>query len=216
LREDRVRIPSGTDRPADQLLGRDELLEVIGSYLRHGTHVLLVGPPDVGKTALIGALVTHDVVILDPFERVSSHAAARIRQAMDHGVIFLAGTRSLSRDHLGAVRRIAWRFATVRVPPLHGHWMKRLMLRECIRLELPGDVVTPPWTRSVMQLSRGRPGLALAILQAAAGLRAVKGSLPSPAAAYIEARIRRARVAGIKAAGQRGVALLASSERPAR
>jgi hypothetical protein len=179
----------------DTLLGRDELLEVIGSYLRHRSSVLLVGARDIGKSAIIGAVVAPDVTILDPFEGVSPHLAGHIRRAMDNGVVFLAGARSIDRARLGAVRRIAWRFATIRVPPLPTRWMREVARRESVRLGLPPDAGTKRWLRDIVRLSRGHPGRALGMLEAGASVLALKGRLPSPAAALIEASVRRHRTA---------------------
>jgi hypothetical protein len=198
-----ARPQTAAGNPHDSLLGRDDLLANIDSLLRRGQSVLLFGPANVGKSALIDALAPKDAMIVDPFERVSSHLAARIRREMECGVVCLAAARSLDRAYLGSVRRFAWRFDTVRVLPLCGRWMQRLVSRECARVQLPGDVVTPRWRRSVVRLARGRPGLALGMVRAAADIRARKGRLPSPAAAYVEAAILSAGFTGRDTRGLR-------------
>jgi hypothetical protein len=174
------------------LLGRGALLQGIEALLHNRHNVLLVGPPDVGKTALVQAVSCRDLALIDPFEGVSVHLAARIRRAMGRGTVHLAAARTLDRRILGAVRRIAFWFTVVQVPPLTDRWMQPLAAREYAALRLPVDLITPRWTSAVLRLARGRPGLALAIVRSAATIRAVRGALPSPASAYIEARMRRA------------------------
>jgi hypothetical protein len=186
--------PPGTpgERRCGALLGRDRLVAEVNALLHAGQNILLVGPRDVGKSALIHALGARAVVVIDPFERVSPHLAARIRRAMGRGTVHLAAARTLDRAHLGAVRRIIFWFTVVRVPPLTEHWMQRLVRRECLAWDLGPDVATPPWVRTVSRLARGRPGLALAMVRVAAAMYATRGALPSPAVACIEANIERA------------------------
>jgi hypothetical protein len=180
------------DHRAEWLLGRNALLREVDDLLCKRQNVLLFGSPDVGKTALIGALPPRELVVIDPFEQVSSHLAARIRRAMGRGTLHLAATRTLDRKHLGSVRRIMFRFTVVRVPPLPGRWMERLVRRECLFLELAPDSATLRWARSIVRLARGQAGLALAMVRVAAATHAARGSLPSPAAAFIEARLCQA------------------------
>lgn len=88
--------------PETALVGRGALLAEIRASLHQRRSVLLVGPQDIGKTAIIGAISGHDVTILDPFERVSARRAARVRRAMDRGTVFIAAARSLDRKRLAA------------------------------------------------------------------------------------------------------------------
>jgi len=187
-------------RDDSELLGRDALLRAIRRQLRKRENVLLCGPADVGKTAVIQALAPREYVVLDPFEGVTPHLAARIRRAIYRGTPHLAAARSLDRGYLGAVRRIAFWFTVVSVPPLGGRWMARLLARECRRLGLPSEAMSPRWTDAVLRLARGRPGLAIAMVRAAAAVREAKGALPSPDVAFIEARIDAFR-GGQRAAG---------------
>jgi hypothetical protein len=172
--------------------GRDALVADVERLLGRGHHVLLFGAKGVGKSTLIGGLSPElATLVLDPFEHVTPRSAARIRQAMDRGAVCLAAARSLDRAVLGAVRRIAWRFTTVRVAPLADRWMRTVVSDECERLRVPGDAVTPAWIQSAVRASRGCPGLAVALVREAVSKHAASGVFPSPAAAAIEARIRQ-------------------------
>jgi hypothetical protein len=122
---------------------------------------------------------------------VSAHQAARVRRAMDRGVVFIAATRSLDRRRLGCVGRIAFRFSTLRVPPLSNAWMRRLVRHICATESIPVRVVTPEWIKKVVQLARGRPGVALAIVNEASREWTRTARLPAPAAAYVDASIQR-------------------------
>jgi hypothetical protein len=173
------------------LLGRGELIEEIESLLDRRRSVMLVGPPEVGKTALITALDRSDVMTLDPLERVSAHYAARIRRAMDRDVLCLAAVRSLNRAHLGSVRRIAFRFVTIQVRPLPPACMRSLIGGECDAAGMSGDVSTASWMRAAVEVARGRPGVALAIVRETARMWTESARTPTPAAAYLEASIRR-------------------------
>jgi hypothetical protein len=175
------------------------MLEDIAELLSAGQNVLLCGPSGVGKTALIAALERRDIIVIDPFEHVHSRLAARIRRTIYRGAVHLGATTSLDRAHLGAVRRIAFWFTVVRVPPISALWMRRLILRQCRDAQIPDTTATPSWRRAVLRLARGRPGMAMAMVDEAAAVYRRKGALSSPDAAYIEARLRM--VAGSGAIG---------------
>jgi len=177
-----------------ELLGRDGLLEQVAGFLREAKTVALVEPRDVGKTGLIGALAVPEVVVVDPFKQVHSHLAARIRRAIYRRTVHLVAVRSLNRGQLGAVRRITFWFTEVPVPPLTPYWMRQVIRREGARADLAPELLAPVWSRRVMRLARGRPGLAVAMVRAAAAPRRSKGTIPSPDAACIEARIGQARL----------------------
>ena len=176
-------------RGGPTLLGRDRLLTEVDELLGREQNVILFGPAGIGKTTLIKALPPRDLVVIDPFERVSSHLAARIRRSIGRGTLHIVATRSLDRRELGAVRRIAFWFTVVAVPPLPPHLIERLVRREWQAAQLPAKVLTTTWLRAVIRLSAGRPGVALAVAQAAADRFAARGVLPSPPATYIEARL---------------------------
>jgi hypothetical protein len=176
-----------------ELLGRAALIKEIKELLRLDRNVLLFGLAGVGKTALIDALRgvvgARAIVVLDPFEHVTPRVAATVRRGMDRGTRYLAATRSLGRAELGAVRRIAWRFETVRVRPLEGHALARFIRRECEIAGLPPILCAPAWQRAIAQLTDGRPGLVLATLRAGICGWRRRGVLASPQAAYIEAMV---------------------------
>ena len=182
------------------LLGRVDLLEHIRALLSHGHNVLLFGPADVGKSAIIRELeaagVTARISIIDPFSRVTPRRAAEIRRAMDlHGAQFVAASRSLDRRELGAVRRIVWRFTNVRVTPLPDRLIRRLMLGGTADLGVDGGIPAA-WAKTAAPLARGCPGVALAIVRAAMELASASGKLPSANLAYVIARMKVAHLTG--------------------
>ena len=185
------------------LHGRQHLTDEVTGLLARGDHVLLVGPAEIGKTALIEALASP-ATVLDPFEHVSPRLAAQIRRAMDRGTQFIAAARTLDRRRLGAVRRIAWRFTTLHVPPLNGRPMRHLVVAECARLGLPSEQATVAWIDSILHLARGRPGVALMTVGVAARIRAATNTLPSAPAAYIEALVAR-NAAAVRPTGEQAV-----------
>jgi hypothetical protein len=177
----------------DRLVGRDDLIAVIEGLLDSGHNVLLHGPAYVGKSALVGAISRtrmEHVIALDPFEHVTPHFAAEIRRAMDLcGQQYVAATRSLDRRHLGAVRRIAWRFTTVRIPPLSNRVTQRIIAAALSDASVDEGVAARAWRRAAADLAAGRPGVARAIVGAAVKIHQLKGLWPSTAAAFVEARI---------------------------
>jgi hypothetical protein len=175
--------------PPDAILGRTGLLRSIEALLRQQRSVLLVGPRDVGKTAIIGALDTSHVLIVDPFERITSHHAWRIRRAMDHGAVCIAAARTLDRARLGHVRRIAFRFTTVRVPPLPNALIRRLLQRELASARVSRDLISSEWIKRAAGIARGRPGIAVGIAREAARALARSGRFLIPAVAFVEASV---------------------------
>jgi hypothetical protein len=166
------------------------LAEVRG-YLARDYNVLLLGPRDVGKTAVIRALRLDGIMVLDPFMGVTPRLAGSIRRAMDRGVQCVAATRTVNRAEMGAVRRLAFRFTTVRVPPLTARWMPRILQAEYAAQGWDAGMVPSAWTEETVRLVHGLPGLAIAVVRAAAELQAQTGRLPSPRRALVEADIQR-------------------------
>jgi len=173
------------------LLGRRALLDTIEQLLLNHRSVLLVGPGGIGKSALIRSLTTNDVTVIDPFEHLSAHRAARIRRAMDRGMTVIGAARTLNRASLGQVGRIMWRFMTLRVPPLPDASLRRLVEDACAAERIRADLITSKWIRDVVKVARGRPGVGLTVVQHAADMCEGR-RLPAPAAAYLEAGIQRA------------------------
>lgn len=188
-------IRKGTDGSergaAHMLIGREDLLARLSDLVRDGHHVLLWGPRGIGKSALIAALHPRSARVIDPLEHMHSHAAAQVLRAMDRGAQFVAASRSLDRAQLGAVRRFAWRFTTVRVPVLARLAMRRVVVRECGLAHIPVGLATDQWVRATVRIAKGSPGAAIALVRAAADRCTSTGHLPAPAAAQIEARIRQ-------------------------
>ena len=183
------------------LLGRDDLLEHIRDLLSHGHNVLLFGPADVGKSAIIRDLgadgVTARVSIIDPFSRITPRQAAEVRRAMDlRGAQYLAATRSLDRRELGAVRRIVWRFTNLRVPPLPDRLIRRLMVDPSADLGVDRREIPDAWAKTAAPLASGCPGVALSMVRAAVELFSANGTLPSANLAYVVARMNGARFGG--------------------
>lgn len=199
-----------------ELLGRAQLLTQVSELLAQGQSVLLCGPEDIGKTALIQALMAGRAdgpIVVDPLAHLHSHDAARIRRALERGACHLAATRSLDRAYLGAVRRIAFWFTVVRVPPLTRTVMDHLIDAQCATDGLTPELATPRWRHTVHRLADGRPGRAVAIIRTAAALRGSHGTLPSPEVAYIEVCVRRAGLSDGGAGGPRGALTSPPSER---
>jgi hypothetical protein len=180
-----------TPKLETELFGRHTLLNTIEHLLGDGKSVLLVGPAGIGKSALIRAVATPDVMVVDPFERVSAHRSARIRRAMDRGMAAFGAARTLNRADLGQVGRIMWRFTTLRVPPLPTASMRRLIEDACAVQRIPADLITSKWIREVATVARGRPGVGRTIVHHAAAMREER-RLPAPAAAYLQAGILEA------------------------
>ncbi|MDE3151233.1 MAG: ATP-binding protein [Gemmatimonadota bacterium] len=178
-------------REARRLFGRDALLTEVREYLAKQYNVLLLGPRDVGKSAIIRALGLDGVMILDPFMSVAPRLAGSIRRAMDRGVQCVAATRTVNRAEMGAVRRLAFRFTTVRVPPLTARWVRRILATEYAEQGWGTNGVPSVWTEETVRLVDGLPGLAVAVVRAAAEVRARTGHLPSPRTALVEADIQR-------------------------
>jgi hypothetical protein len=180
-----------TNNTDDELVGRTQLTQAVAGLLAQQRNVLLFGPSGIGKSALIRAFAAHDVMVVDPFERVSAHGAARIRRSMDRGALWIGAAQTLDRCRLGRVGRIAWRFTTIRVPPLSDMWMRRLITRACSTAGIPIDLVTAEWLRAVLNIAQGRPGPGLAIVEQTCHVYVRDRRLPPPVTAYLEAALQR-------------------------
>ena len=184
-----------------ELVGRAGLVAEVRALLADGRSVLLVGPADVGKTAIAHAVAPEfrELAVVDPLAHVHSREAARIRRGLERGACYLAAARTLDRAALGAVRRIAFWFTNVRVPPLTHAPMRRLVDLAFEQRALPAGVAGAVWQDRLIQLAAGRPGRALAAIETAALLWKQRGALPSADFVYLESRIRRAAVEGGRA-----------------
>jgi hypothetical protein len=152
---------------APPVIGRDELLRDVRAHLAHGRSVLLVGPPGVGKTAIVDRAATSDLLVIDPFEHVGSVAAARIRRAMDCGHIVLAAARTRDRHAIGAVGRILWRLTMVRVRPLTAHETCLIVEARVREARLVDHPPTDAWLHEAAIEAGGLPGHAHQLADAA-------------------------------------------------
>lgn len=180
-----------THKADDELVGRTQLTRAVADLLAQERNVLLFGPSGIGKSALIRAVAAREVMVVDPFERVSAQRAARIRRSMDRGAFWIGAAQTLDRRRLGRVGRIAWRFTAIRVPPLSDTWMRRLITRACSSAGIPIDLVTAEWLRAILNIAQGRPGAGLTIVEQTCRMYAGERQLPPPVTAYLEAALHR-------------------------
>lgn len=148
------------------LFGRDNLIAELKQHLIDRVSVLLVGPPGVGKSALIDALGPLPLVdIVDPFERVSCLHAAQLRRRLDRGATMLAAARTPHRSGLGAVGRILWRFRIVRVRPLSNRDIARIvqLSLQKRRADCSG---AEQWIDDIASVANGLPARACAFAEA--------------------------------------------------
>jgi hypothetical protein len=176
------------------LVGRDPLVSEVTARLETGENVLLVGAEDVGKSAvarLALSRVRRRVELIDPFERIATRHAGAIRRALERDVTHLAAGRSLDRHRMGAVRRIAFWFSVVRVPPLVPSATVTLLslIIERRGLDPPSD----EWFARAARVARGLPGRAIAIAEIAGARAAASGRWMTPEAAWTECCFDRAR-----------------------
>jgi len=142
-----------------RLPGRRALLEQTATLLKAGRSVLLVGPPGVGKSAIISAIGWPARLVVDPLEHVTRFRAARIRRGMDRGDTYLAAACTQDRHVTGCVGRIAWRMTVVYVPPLHAHQSRAVLLRDLLASGVPRPAIGEDWLRVAARNTRGLPGL---------------------------------------------------------
>jgi hypothetical protein len=149
--------------PTGRLIGRRVLVRDVVALLAAGRSVLLVGPAGVGKTALIETIEwPHDFVV-DPFERITRAAAARIRRGMNRGNAYLAAARSPARSELGCVGRIAWRMTLAYVRPLPSRAVRTILTDALFASGVPPTAFDAGWLRAAVRASSGLPGRALAL-----------------------------------------------------
>ncbi len=172
-----------------RLLSRDRLIEEVRAALVAGRSVLLVGPAGVGKTAVLRAVCESTrVEVVDPFEHLSRLEAALVRRHLDSDGVYVGAARSLERRTLGAVGRILWRFDIVRVRPLSGPEIGRI-LRDALARARPGMALDDGWVRELERLSKGLPGRAVGLASAALAYWDRRRELPTPAWTLTEALV---------------------------
>jgi len=170
------------------LVGRDALVRSVTAELDAGHSVLLYGPEAIGKSAIVAASARDGVVVIDPFQHVARQQAARIRRALDRGVVHLGAARVSHGPELGAVGRVLWRFRLVRVRELAPILLTRIVTSE---LEESNDPMMKPeraWVREVASLAGGRPGFAAGMARFAVTWHRQHGYLPLPALAFAASR----------------------------
>ena len=168
------------------LVGRERLVARVAARLERGESVLLVGPAGIGKSALAAALARPGVVVVDPFERISTRRAGRLRRALDRGAPVLGAGRSPRLDALGRAGRIAWRLAVVRVPPLPAPAMREV-IRRALDAGTEGRAAPPArWLAEAARAARGRPGHGVALAGAAAAAWRRDGRWPAPRVALVD------------------------------
>jgi hypothetical protein len=174
------------------LRGRFAELEAVTHHLMNGRSILLVGPDDIGKSAIASAVTVPGVTRRDPLASVTRKDASQLRLSLDRGAVVLATSRTSSARAIGAVRRILWRFRILTVRPLPAVAI-RLVLRDVLIDDerLLRQVPARWWTEAI-EAADGRPGYAVAIARAALDEWATHGRIASPGLAMIDHRIARA------------------------
>lgn len=168
--------------------GRASLVHTVDALLAAQRSVLLVGPPGMGKSAIIAATRRPaDVLVLDPLEHVSSLRAGQLRHALDRGTLCLGATRDLDRARLGRVGRLLWRMTVVRVLPLPRPTIRDLLLESLRAQSVPTARITRAWLHEAIDAVAGRPGFALALTREAAEDWRRSGHLPGARVAFIRA-----------------------------
>jgi len=167
------------------LIGRDETIADVTALLDAGRHVLLFGPSQVGKSAIIGAVARPGLMVIDPFAAVTRAQAARIRRAMDRGTICLAAARTRERTKIGYVGRVLWRFVPVRVAPLSAGAIREVIggILAARSMQAPDH---PGWLNEAVGVSQGLPGYAVQIARLACDRWEARRFLPEPGVVLVE------------------------------
>jgi len=168
------------------VIGREEVVREVTGLLAQGRSVLLVGPPDCGKTALVEAVTRPGVLVVDPMERVSRPRAAALRRALDRGMVCLAAARTLERAELGCVGRVLWRLTVVRVRPLGPAAMRAIIEGELRRGGVPPEAIVSRWIRKAVRVAAGRPGWGVGLAERAAARWRESRTIPPPGLALVE------------------------------
>jgi replication-associated recombination protein RarA len=174
-------------RGTDRLIGRAAIIARVSDLLDARRNVLLFGPPGIGKSAIVKSVARPDLVVVDPFERVSRQLAARLRRVMEADRIVLAVGRSAQASDLGAVRRVLWRMEAVRIEPLNARDIRTLLRVELTRGGVAGTAVLNSWLSAAVKVVDGVPGRAVAVAHAAAMRWRVDRALLPPRLALVVA-----------------------------
>ena len=175
-------------RRSIELPGQGPLIRQVTELLKAGRSVQLFGPEGIGKSAIIAVLARNGLIVIDPLEHVTPQRAARLRRALDRGVVHLAASRVARGRELGSVGRIMWRFSTVRVRELPDSVIHRIVATEVGATEGGGPDEDIGWLREIAALAQGRPGFATAMGRFAVEWRRQHGYLPMPALAFAATR----------------------------
>ena len=153
---------------APHLIGRAALVAQVRGLLDARRSVLLFGPPGIGKSAIVAAVVRPGLVVIDPFEHVSGAVAATLRRAIEADGIVLAAGRSARAAELGAVRRVLWRMEAVRVGQLSSREIRAILCEALGAEDVPRAAIAPAWLSEAAVVAEGIPGRALAVARAVA------------------------------------------------
>ncbi len=117
-------------------VGRQALLHGLGRLYRSSRHVLLVGPPGVGKSMVVAELIRTHPVLFAPRCNCLGELLAALEPAsrLDRGELKLPARVHRLGAHLPRIGRPIVIDNVTRVPPRVAHLLRFLMLRQPVWL----------------------------------------------------------------------------------